>query len=38
VSHAGRRATAAIFAWQERTVGLLDEARLLNGLHRLISG
>jgi chemotaxis-related protein WspD len=38
VSHAGTRATAAIFAWQDRTVGLLDEARLLNGLHRLISG
>jgi chemotaxis-related protein WspD len=37
VSHAARQATAGIFAWREETVALLDEARLLDGLHRLVS-
>jgi chemotaxis-related protein WspD len=32
------RATTALFSWQEKTVGLLDEARLLHGLHARISG
>ena len=38
VSGADTRATVALFAWQDRTVGLLDEARLLDGLPRRISG
>ena len=38
VSGADTRATVALFAWQDRTVGLLDEARLLDGLQRRISG
>ena len=37
VSGADTRATVALFAWQDRTVGLLDEARLLDGLPRQIS-
>lgn len=37
VGSAARHATAAVFSWRERTVGLLDEARLLDGLHRLVS-
>jgi chemotaxis-related protein WspD len=37
VSNADTRATVALFAWQDRTVGLLDEARLLDGLPRRIS-
>jgi len=32
------RATVALFAWQDRTVGLLDEARLLDGLSDMIPG
>lgn len=38
VSGADMRATVALFAWQDRTVGLLDAARLLDGLQRRISG
>ena len=38
VSGADTRATVALFAWHDRTVGLLDEARLLDGLPRRISG
>lgn len=38
VSGADMRATVALFAWQGKTVGLLDEARLLDGLQRRISG
>jgi len=38
VSGADMRATVALFAWQDKTVGLLDEARLLDGLQRRISG
>jgi chemotaxis-related protein WspD len=38
VSNAAKHMTAGLFAWQDKTVGLLDEARLLNGLPRLVSG
>jgi len=38
VSGADMRATVALFGWQDKTVGLLDEARLLDGLPRRISG
>ena len=38
VRGARTRATAALFAWQDRTVGLLDDVRLLDGLDRRISG
>lgn len=31
------RATVSLFAWQDRTVGLLDEGRLLDGLSSMIS-
>ncbi len=31
------RATVALFSWRDRTVGLLDEARLLDGLSSMIS-
>jgi len=32
------RATTALFEWQDRMVGMLDESRLLDGLTGLISG
>lgn len=38
VSGARTRATASLFAWQDRTVSLLDDAKLLDGLERRISG
>ena len=38
VSGAGTRATTALFSWHDRTVGLLDVSRLLDGLHGRISG
>lgn len=38
VGVAANRSTAALFAWQERTVGLLDEKRLLDGLRAQVSG
>ena len=38
VSGVRTRSTSALFAWQDRTVGLLDDARLLDGLDRRISG
>ena len=38
VSGAGARATTALFSWHDRTVGLLDVSRLLDGLHGRISG
>lgn len=38
VSGAGVRATGALFAWRDKNVGLLDEARLLDGLRGRISG
>jgi len=38
VSAANTRTTRALFPWQDRTVGLLDEASLLDGLHGQISG
>lgn len=38
VSHAAKHVTAGLFSWQDKTVGLLDEVRLLNGLPRMVSG
>ena len=38
VSGANARATTALFSWHDRTVGLLDVSRLLDGLHGRISG
>lgn len=38
ISGAGTRATTALFSWHDRTVGLLDVSRLLDGLHGRISG
>ena len=38
VSGTRSHATAALFVWQERTVGLLDDVRLLEGLDKRISG
>ena len=32
------RATVALFPWHDRTVGLLDETRLLDGISGMISG
>ncbi|MFM7107735.1 MAG: chemotaxis protein CheW [Planctomycetaceae bacterium] len=37
VGHAQARCTAALFAWQDRTVGLLDAARLFEGLRGMVS-
>jgi len=37
VSHAGMRSTLALFDWQGHAVGLLDESRVFDGLHALIS-
>jgi chemotaxis signal transduction protein len=38
VSGTDMRAAVALFAWEGRTVGLLDAARLLDGLQKRISG
>jgi chemotaxis-related protein WspD len=38
VSGTNARATKALFSWQEKMVGLLDAARLLDGLSARISG
>lgn len=38
VSGTTTRATTALFSWHDKIVGLLDEARLLDGLHGRISG
>jgi chemotaxis signal transduction protein len=38
VGHAGGRLSSALFAWQERTVALLDEARLFEALQERIAG
>ena len=38
VSGTDMRATVALFAWEGRTVGLLNAARLLDGLQKRISG
>ena len=38
VSGAGTGATTSLFSWHDRTVGLLDVSRLLDGLHGRISG
>lgn len=37
VSHAASRSTQALFDWQEKVVGLLDEARLVDGLAERVS-
>lgn len=37
VGHAGGRFTSALFAWQDRTVGLLDESRVFDGLHDVVT-
>jgi chemotaxis-related protein WspD len=37
VSHAQTRCSAALFDWQDRTVGLLDEARLFDGLRGMVT-
>lgn len=38
VGHAGGRLSSALFAWQDRTVALLDEARVFDGLRDRIAG
>lgn len=38
VSQSSQRATQALFDWQNASVGLLDEARLIDGLDGLVSG
>lgn len=38
VGHAGARCSSALFDWQERTVGLLDEARVFDGLRDAVAG
>jgi len=37
VSHAQARCSAALFDWQDRTVGLLDEQRLFEGLRGMVT-
>lgn len=37
VTHAQARCSTALFDWQERTIGLLDEARLFDGLRGMVS-
>ncbi|NDC63905.1 MAG: purine-binding chemotaxis protein CheW [Planctomycetia bacterium] len=37
VSQSDMRSTVALFDWEERAVGLLDEARLFDGVRRLVS-
>ena len=38
VGHAGGRLSSALFAWQDRTVALLDETRVFDGLQDRIAG
>jgi chemotaxis-related protein WspD len=38
VGGTANRSTAALFAWQDKTVGLFDEQRLLDGLRAQVSG
>lgn len=38
VGHAGGRLSSALFEWQERTVALLDEARLFDALRERVTG
>jgi len=38
VTRSDTRATTALFTWQDRPVGLIDEARLLDGLRDRITG
>lgn len=37
VSQAAARCSSALFAWQDRTVALLDEGRLFDALHEAVS-
>jgi chemotaxis signal transduction protein len=37
VSQSNARMCQALFDWQDRTVGLIDDARLLDGLAELIA-
>lgn len=37
VGHGQARCSTALFTWQDRTVGLLDEARLFTGLRDMVS-
>ena len=37
VSHAQARCSSALFDWHDRTVGLLDEARLFEGLRGMVT-
>jgi chemotaxis-related protein WspD len=37
VGHAGTRYSSALFDWQERTVALLDESRIFDGLRTSVS-
>jgi chemotaxis-related protein WspD len=38
VGHAGGRLSSALFEWQERTVALLDEARMFDALRERVTG
>jgi chemotaxis-related protein WspD len=38
VGHAGGRLSAALFEWQDRTVALLDEPRMFDGLRERVQG
>jgi chemotaxis-related protein WspD len=38
VGHANARCSSALFEWHDRTVGLLDEARVFEGLRDLVAG
>jgi chemotaxis-related protein WspD len=38
VGHAGGRLSSALFEWQERTVALLDEARMFEALRERVTG
>lgn len=38
VGHAGGRLSSALFAWQDRTVALLDEARVFDALQERVTG
>ena len=37
VGHAQARCSTALFTWQDRTVGLLDETRLFEGLRGMVA-
>ena len=38
VSQAQARCATALFSWQDRTVALLDEARVFEGLRGMVAG